>query len=61
VDSLGKGGFGAVFRAIDLQNGGTVAIKVISLKNVPKDEIASIQVCSFFIPPRQPRDSCAHV
>eukprot|EP01028_Stygiella_incarcerata_P009401 TRINITY_DN444_c0_g2_i1.p1 TRINITY_DN444_c0_g2~~TRINITY_DN444_c0_g2_i1.p1 ORF type:complete len:979 (+),score=280.63 TRINITY_DN444_c0_g2_i1:125-3061(+) len=43
VDSLGKGGFGAVFRAIDLQNGGTVAIKVISLKNVPKDEIASIQ------------------
>ncbi|KAF9046366.1 hypothetical protein BJ165DRAFT_1527473 [Panaeolus papilionaceus] len=42
-DSLGKGAFGQVYRALNLSTGETVAVKEIQLSNIPKSELPEIQ------------------
>ena len=39
---LGKGGFGTVYQGLDTATGRFVAVKQVSTKNVPKDELESI-------------------
>ncbi|KAJ3747729.1 kinase-like domain-containing protein [Lentinula detonsa] len=41
-DSLGKGAFGQVYRALNWATGETVAIKQISLNNIPASQLSSI-------------------
>ncbi|KAL1746839.1 hypothetical protein HDZ31DRAFT_33179 [Schizophyllum fasciatum] len=41
-DSLGKGAFGQVYRALNWATGETVAIKEITLSNIPKAELGEI-------------------
>ncbi|GBE85072.1 predicted protein [Sparassis crispa] len=41
-DSLGKGAFGQVYRALNWATGETVAIKEIQLSNIPRSEIGQI-------------------
>ncbi|GJE91912.1 Pkinase domain-containing protein [Phanerochaete sordida] len=41
-DSLGKGAFGQVYRALNWETGETVAVKEIQLSNIPKSEIGQI-------------------
>ncbi|BFZ61723.1 Protein kinase of the Mitotic Exit Network [Saitoella coloradoensis] len=43
-DCLGKGAFGAVYRALNWQNGQTVAIKQVTLGDIPKSEVNSLMV-----------------
>lgn len=41
---IGKGGFGVVYKALDVENGGIVAVKQIKLQNIPKDQLQAIVV-----------------
>ncbi|KDQ11479.1 hypothetical protein BOTBODRAFT_177313 [Botryobasidium botryosum FD-172 SS1] len=41
-DSLGKGAFGQVYRALNWTTGETVAVKQIQLSNIPKSELPEI-------------------
>lgn len=41
---IGRGGFGIVYSALDLRNGRSVAIKQVSLRDIDKDELVSIEV-----------------
>jgi serine/threonine protein kinase len=41
---IGRGGFGIVYGALDLRNGRSVAIKQVSLRDIDKDELLSIEV-----------------
>lgn len=41
-DCLGKGAFGSVFRALNMDNGETVAVKQIRLADLPKSELRVI-------------------
>lgn len=41
-DSLGKGAFGQVYRALNWTTGETVAVKQIQLSNIPKGELGEI-------------------
>ncbi|KAK8175802.1 cell division control protein 15, cdc15 [Phyllosticta citrichinensis] len=41
-DCLGKGAFGSVYRALNWNNGETVAIKQVKLTDVPKNELSVI-------------------
>ena len=43
-DEIGKGGFGTVFKGLNVKTGDFVAIKRMSLRNVDMDEIQSMQV-----------------
>lgn len=44
-DCLGKGAFGAVYRALNPGTGETVAVKQIKLADLPKSELRVIMVC----------------
>ena len=41
---LGKGAFGTVYRALNITNGHVVAVKSMNILNMPKEELASIEV-----------------
>ncbi|KAG8728376.1 hypothetical protein FRC11_011195, partial [Ceratobasidium sp. 423] len=41
-DSLGKGAFGQVYRALNWTTGETVAVKQILLSDVPKSELGEL-------------------
>ncbi|KAG7391351.1 hypothetical protein PHYBOEH_006751 [Phytophthora boehmeriae] len=40
---IGRGGFGVVYGALDLRNGRSVAIKQVSLRDIDKDDLSSIE------------------
>lgn len=44
-DEIGKGAYGRVYKGLDLENGDFVAIKQVSLENIPPEDLASIMVC----------------
>ncbi|GBG63616.1 hypothetical protein CBR_g38927 [Chara braunii] len=41
-DEIGKGAYGRVYKGVDLQNGDFVAIKQVSLENIPPEDLAGI-------------------
>ena len=41
---LGRGGYGAVYQGLNINNGDFVAIKQINLSAIPKDQIGGIMV-----------------
>lgn len=43
-DCIGKGAFGVVYQALNMQTGEVAAIKQISLGNIPKNELESMMV-----------------
>jgi serine/threonine protein kinase len=43
MEEIGKGGFGLVYRGMNVQTGATVAVKTVGLQGVPADEIENIQ------------------
>ncbi len=45
-DEIGKGAYGRVYKGLDLENGDFVAIKQVSLENIPPEDLASIMVCT---------------
>lgn len=46
-DCLGKGAFGSVYRALNWGTGETVAIKQVTLGNVPRNELKVIMVSNY--------------
>jgi serine/threonine protein kinase len=48
IETVGKGGFGTVFRALHKEKGNFVAVKKIRLKNmVDKDQLDTLMVSKF--------------
>jgi serine/threonine protein kinase len=43
-DEIGKGAYGRVYKGLDLENGDFVAIKQVSLENIPPEDLASIML-----------------
>ena len=43
-DCIGKGGYGSVYRGLNIQNGQVVAIKQIHINGISKSEIGLIMV-----------------
>ena len=43
-EEIGKGAYGRVFKGVDLQNGDIVAIKQVSLENIPSEELSTIML-----------------
>lgn len=43
-DCIGKGAFGSVYRALNLENGEVVAIKQLKLNKISKSELDVIMV-----------------
>lgn len=48
-DEIGKGAYGRVYKGLDLENGDFVAIKQVSLENIPPEDLASIMVSTWTI------------
>lgn len=46
-DEIGKGAYGRVYKGLDLENGDFVAIKQVSLENIPPEDLASIMVSTY--------------
>jgi serine/threonine protein kinase len=44
LDKLGKGAYGVVFKAINIYEGNTVAVKKLSLKGCSKEVVDSLTV-----------------
>ena len=47
---LGRGGYGAVYLGLDIHEGNFVAIKQITLSNIPRNQIGGIMVSPFSLP-----------
>ena len=43
-EEIGRGAYGRVFKGVDLQNGDIVAIKQVSLENIPSEELGTIML-----------------
>lgn len=43
-DEIGKGAYGRVYKGLDLENGDFVAIKQVSLGNIPQEDLNIIMV-----------------
>lgn len=43
-DEIGKGAYGRVYKGLDLENGDFVAIKQVSLENIPQEDLNTIMV-----------------
>jgi serine/threonine protein kinase len=43
-DEIGKGAYGRVYKGLDLENGDFVAIKQVSLENIPQEDLNIIMV-----------------
>lgn len=43
-DEIGKGAYGRVYKGLDRENGDFVAIKQISLENIPQEDLNIIMV-----------------
>lgn len=43
-DEIGKGAYGRVYKGLDLENGDFVAIKQVSLENIPQEDLNVIMV-----------------
>lgn len=48
-DEIGKGAYGRVYKGLDLENGDFVAIKQVSLENIPQEDLNIIMVRSVII------------
>jgi len=46
-DSIGKGAFGTVYQGLNMKTGEVVAIKQITLQNIPKSELDAMMVPLF--------------
>lgn len=46
-DEIGKGAYGRVYKGLDLENGDFVAIKQVSLENIPQEDLNIIMVTFF--------------
>ena len=57
-DSLGKGAFGSVYKALNLGTGEAVAVKQVKLGDLPRSELRMIEVCMIFLGIRIPRLTC---
>jgi serine/threonine protein kinase len=44
MEAIGRGGFGVVYRGLNIETGLTVAIKRVTLLGTPKDELENIEV-----------------
>lgn len=44
MEAIGRGGFGVVYRGLNIETGLTVAIKRVTLIGTPKDELENIEV-----------------
>jgi len=44
LETIGKGGFGTVYRGLNLKTGATVAVKRVNLQGIPKEELEGIQM-----------------
>ncbi|RWW32895.1 hypothetical protein BHE74_00011025 [Ensete ventricosum] len=43
-DEIGKGAYGRVYKGLDLENGDFVAIKQVSLENIPHEDLSIIML-----------------
>ena len=44
LEGIGKGGFGMVYRGLNLTTGQVVAVKRVSLQGIPPEELEGIEV-----------------
>jgi hypothetical protein len=44
MEAIGKGGYGTVYRGLDIERGMTVAVKRVNLQGIPHEELESIEV-----------------
>ena len=44
LEPIGKGGFGIVYRGLNLKNGATVAVKRVNLHGIPQEELEGIEM-----------------
>ncbi len=44
MEGIGKGGYGVVYRGLNIERGMTVAVKRINLQGIPQEELESIEV-----------------
>jgi serine/threonine protein kinase len=48
MEGIGKGGYGTVYRGLNIERGMTVAVKRVNLQGIPHEELESIEVCKLF-------------
>jgi len=48
-DEIGKGAYGRVYKGLDLENGDFVAIKQVSLENIPQEDLNIIMVSFHYL------------
>jgi serine/threonine protein kinase len=59
-DEIGKGAYGRVYKGLDLENGDFVAIKQVSLENIPQEDLNIIMVrTNLFSAPHVTYIACA--